>query len=105
MFTLPGTCPIAPPTHISPTHGAVVDNPVTLRWSSSGPAVASLSVVYILTAGGQFRARYATADSSFSVPTIMSCGDYQWFVLTWNSTCGASVSGPASYTNSGSVPR
>ena len=97
-FTLPGNCPLTPATQISPVGGAQVNNPVLLRWSSSGPAVLSLSIVVILTVEtGQFTAFYATAESSFTIPMTMSAGNYQWFVVTWNSTCGPVISGPAQF--------
>jgi hypothetical protein len=74
-----------------------------LDWTVDGPSAAALSVVVILHADGTFVAQYPTAANTFTLPTGLSSGDYQWFVVTGNSSCGATVSVPALFKNSGRV--
>jgi hypothetical protein len=102
-FTLPGTCPAPSARQISPVGGAVVNNPTRLEWRVDGPSIAALSVVVILRADGKFVAQYPTANNTFTVPMTLSVGDYAWFAVTWNSTCGATVTGPAFFRSSGRV--
>lgn len=102
-FTLPGTCPAPSARQISPVGGALANNPTRLEWGVDGPSIAALSVAVILRADGRFVAQYASANNTFTVPMTLSVGDYAWFVLTWNSTCGATVIGPAFFRSSGGV--
>ncbi len=102
-FTLPGTCPAPAAMQLSPVGGTVANNPTRLEWMADGPSIATLFVVVILHADGRLVAQYATANNTFTVPMTLSLGDYAWFVLTWNSTCGTTVSGPALFRSSGRV--
>jgi hypothetical protein len=102
-ITLPGTCPAPTPTLVSPIGGATAGNPTTYEWTTPGPGVAGVSVVLILNSAGQFVAQYPAMGNSFTAPTLLSIGDYTWYVLTWSSTCGFTASAPATYRNSGST--
>ena len=100
-FTLPGTCPTPAATLVSPIGGATANNPTTYEWTTPGPGIAGLSVVLILNPIGRFVAQYPVVGNRVTAPTGLSTGDYTWFVLTWNSTCGFTASAPATYRNSG----
>lgn len=102
-FTLPGTCPAPAATQVSPVGGAVSNNPTRFEWTVDGSAVTAFSVVVIQYVDGKLVAQYPTAANTFTLPTTLSAGEYRWFVVTGNSTCGAAVSGPASFRSSGSV--
>ena len=102
-FTLPGTCPAPAATQVSPIGGAAVDNPARLEWTVDGPGVSALSVVVMQYVNGALVAQYPTAANTFTLPTSVSAGEYRWFVVTGNSTCGATVSGPASFRSTGRV--
>jgi hypothetical protein len=102
-FTLPGICPAPTATLVSPVGGGVVNNPIRLEWGVSGPSIAALSIVVILRADGKFVAQYPALTNTFTLPMTLSTGDYAWFVVTWNSTCGATLSTPAFFRSSGGV--
>jgi hypothetical protein len=101
-FTLPGTCPLPPVVPTSPIEGANAKNPTRFEWCVDESAVASISVVVVLTAQGRFVAQYPASGSTFTMPMTLSVGDYAWVVVSGNSTCGTTVSAPAFFRSSGS---
>ena len=101
-FTLPGSCPVGQAVNLTPGGGATVANPTQLSWTVDGSSAPTLSIVIILRFDGSVVGVYPTASNNFTVPTTLS-GDYAWFVLTWNSTCGVTWSAPETFRNSGAV--
>jgi hypothetical protein len=79
------------------------DQEVRFDWTMPGPSIAALSVVVVFDTTGRFVIQEATAGNTLSLnPTdSMSRGNYVWYVLTWNSTCGAAVAGPATFFSTG----
>jgi hypothetical protein len=103
-FTLPGSCPTPQAVPISPIGGGTVNNPISLNWSVGGPSIASLSLALVFTAEtGRFVGQYAVSGTTVTIPTTLATGNYAWVAVTWNSTCGASISSPAFFRSSGSV--
>jgi hypothetical protein len=90
-FTLPGSCPVGQAVNFTPSGGVTVPNPTRFEWTVAGPAP-SLSVLVLLRTNGALVAVYPTASNTVTVPTTLASGDYFYFVLTWNSTCGATGS-------------
>jgi hypothetical protein len=89
---------------ISPIGGGTVNNPISLNWSVGGPSIASLSLALVFTAEtGRFVGQYAVSGTTVTIPTTLATGNYAWVAVTWNSTCGASISSPAFFRSSGSV--
>jgi hypothetical protein len=103
VFTLPGTCPIAPAVQTSPIAGAVVNNPTRLEWQAGASSTASLFVVVVMGADGRLIGRYVTATTTFTLPSTLASGNYSWFVVSWNWACGPTVSEPAFFRSSGTV--
>lgn len=105
-FTLPGTCPTPTATLVSPVDGAPADNPVPFEWTLPGPGVAAVSIVVVLLPNGGFVAKYPSFGTTLTLPTDqLTPGTYTWFVLTWSSTCGLSISSPSTFTGTGRVIR
>jgi len=104
QFTSPAICPVGAATALSPSDGAVVDNPVMPRWERTGPGVATLSIVILRDASGRLLGQYPAQSVPFQLPILLGPGEYVWVVVTWNSRCGAAVSGPARFRSSGVVP-
>jgi hypothetical protein len=102
-FTLPGSCPVGQAVNLTPGGGTTVPNPTQLTWTVDGSSVTTLSIVIILRFDGSVVGIYPTASNNFTIPATLSMGDYAWFVLTWNSTCGVTWSAPQTFRSSGGV--
>jgi hypothetical protein len=102
-FTLPGTCPAPVPTLVSPIDGAAANNPVRFEWTLPGASVATVSIVVVLLPDGRFVTKQPSFGTTLTLPETetLTPGTYTWFVITWNSTCGLSVSAPATMTGTG----
>jgi hypothetical protein len=101
-FTLPGACPVGQAVNFTPSGGVTVPNPTRFEWTFAGTAP-SLSVLVLLRPNGSLVALYPTATNTVTVPTTLSTGDYLYFVLTWNSTCGVTASALQHFRSTGGV--
>lgn len=101
-FTLPGSCPVGQAVNLTPGGGAEVPNPTRFEWTVNGPSP-SLSVVVLLNPNGSLVALYPTASNTLTVGTTLATGNYLWFVLTWNSTCGFTWSDLQTFRSTGTV--
>jgi hypothetical protein len=102
-FTLPGTCPAPTATLVSPIDGAAMNNPAQFEWTLPGPSVAAVSIVVVLLPDGRFVAKHPSFGTTLTLPETqpLTRGTYTWFVLTWSSTCGLTISSPATFTGTG----
>ena len=101
-FTLPGSCPVGQAVNLTPSAGAVVPNPTRFEWTVNGPSP-SLSVLVLLNPNGSLVALYPAASNTLTVGTTLATGNYFWFVLTWNSTCGFTASELQTFRSTGTV--
>ncbi len=88
LFTIGGSCPLSPPSAMTPT-GTAPPLP-TFTWSSV--ANASLYVLYVVNASNSsIVLQKLVASPSYTATTALPSGNYAWVAFAYNSSCNASA--------------